>query len=86
MKETAEDNTIGESSSEEEDGEYSVEKVLDKHTRDNKVEYYLKWKGHTEAYNTWELEEHLNCRKLIKAFNDELKRKEENKSKGQPEH
>lgn len=69
--------------SKEQEEEYEVEKILDKRTRNGKVEYFLKWLDYSESESTWEPEEYLNCEELIKDFEEKVKQE---KKRNQPEY
>lgn len=61
-----------ESESEE---EYQVEAIVDKRVKGKRVQYLLKWKGYSDADNTWEDQTNLNCPDLVKEFEENHKKK-----------
>jgi len=55
--------------------EYQVEAILDKRVKGKKIQYLLKWKGYSNAENSWEDENRLNCPDLFKEFEERVKTK-----------
>ena len=39
--------------------EYEVERILDERTRRRKTQFYVRWKGYSEASDSWEPEENV---------------------------
>jgi hypothetical protein len=49
--------------------EFQVEKIIRSEMRGGKLLYYIKWKGYSDAENTWEPESNLvNCPELLQDF------------------
>ena len=52
-----------------EEEEFQVEKILRSELRGGKILYFIKWKGYSDAENTWEPESNLvNCPELLEDF------------------
>ena len=53
--------------------EYEVKEVLDTRLYGwwKKHQYLIKWKGYTDAHNSWEPEENVNAPELVKEFHQQ---------------
>eukprot|EP01127_Copromyxa_protea_P003577 TRINITY_DN13377_c0_g1_i1.p1 TRINITY_DN13377_c0_g1~~TRINITY_DN13377_c0_g1_i1.p1 ORF type:complete len:181 (-),score=51.39 TRINITY_DN13377_c0_g1_i1:57-599(-) len=68
----------------ESERDYSVERIVKKRVRGDRVQYLLKWVGYSDAENTWEDEENLvGCQKLLQEFHEQEKREGGQKRKAQ---
>lgn len=57
----------------DENQEWKVEKILDVHHRqDKKREFLIRWEGFSSKSDSWEPEENLDCKELIKKFESKL--------------
>lgn len=54
---------------------FEVDDVLDKAVDDNVTYYYIKWKGWSHEFNTWEPEDNLECHELITDYHKRSNRK-----------
>ncbi len=53
----------------DENQEWKVEKIVDvRYHRDKKRDFLIHWEGFSSKSNSWEPEENLDCKELIKKF------------------
>ncbi|CDH61470.1 hypothetical protein RO3G_12673 [Lichtheimia corymbifera JMRC:FSU:9682] len=52
---------------------YEVERILDHKGRPGHYQYLIKWKGYSEAQNTWEPQDNLNAERLLSQYWDQRK-------------
>ena len=58
--------------------EFEVEKILEKKKKENKIYYFVKWKGYDYSQSTWEpIENLLNCDEKILEYEKSKKILEE---------
>ncbi|RUP04301.1 hypothetical protein BC936DRAFT_140547 [Jimgerdemannia flammicorona] len=83
----AEDNADQEEQEDEAvEDEYEVEKILKhRHMKKGPIQYFLKWKGYTDAWNTWEDKDHVAAEELLAEYWESLSGKETALAKSKPE-
>src|SRR5579863_9291110 len=54
--------------------EWEVEKILQERTRRGKKQYLIRWKGYSEAHDSWEPKAYLNAPELLQAFHQRHKK------------
>ena len=53
--------------------EFEVEEICGKEIRNGDLYYFIKWKGYSEPWNTWEPVENIYARNKIEEFETKLK-------------
>lgn len=54
-------------------GSFEVESILNcRVTKDDQIEYLVKWKNYDISASTWESEENLDCPEILKHFEENL--------------
>src|SRR5579863_4373909 len=56
--------------------EWEVEKILQERTRRGKKQYLIRWKGYSDAHDSWEPKANLNAPELLQAFHQRHKKVE----------
>ena len=55
---------------------YQVERILKERSRQGKHRFYIKWRGYSPRFNTWEPEKNILDKRLIEMFYAQQKRKD----------
>ena len=48
--------------------EWEIEQILETRKHRNQLQFLIKWKGYSDAHNTWEPEKNLNATELIREY------------------
>ncbi|XP_071455163.1 polycomb group protein Pc-like isoform X2 [Hetaerina americana] len=63
---------------------YAAERIMKKRVRRGRVEYFVKWKGWSQKYSTWEPEENILDGRLIEMFEQGQRERDPSASKRGP--